>query len=483
MIKVNKKFLIFSAVFLILFGVLIVIYPSFSPAIENRVSTIILSDKGFEPSNVTIIKGDTVTFITTTGKEFWPASDLHPTHGIYPEFDPFKPVKPGASWSFKFNKIGTWKYHDHLFSSRRGVINVIKDGRVSDEDCNDENNSACWAAMISAALEKSGLDKAFEVLSDLYSNQPGFAEACHDQVHVLGEAAYKKFSKNEELKLTSKTQYCGYGFYHGFMEALLQDKGDVQKARDFCAHAGRQLISETSDAEGACYHGIGHGAVDGGDPRAWGDPRAMIQPGIKLCESVSTGHFLYRCVTGVFNSIEILSTDPKYKISVIAQDPFWLCPGQPKDYKEACYTNMLPALLRLTDGNLSKSASIIEKIKDDSDYSIRSWVISGLFHEFVNMNLSKPDYNMKEGVKLCRSLNPKSHLPCVEGLAGGHMKYGEPAQEYVRGLAFCGADYLTLNEKDTCYQHILSRLKIWYSANKIKEICNNTREYAKYCPR
>jgi len=61
-----------------------------------------LRDAGFHPEEITIRKDDTITFTSQTGKEpFWPASDIHPTHGIYPEFDPKKSVPAGESWSFR----------------------------------------------------------------------------------------------------------------------------------------------------------------------------------------------------------------------------------------------------------------------------------------------------------------------------------------------------------------------------------------------
>src|SRR3989344_2321438 len=49
---------------------------------------IVLKQEGFSPSEITIRKGDKVTFTTALGKEFWPASNLHPNHSIYPDFDP-----------------------------------------------------------------------------------------------------------------------------------------------------------------------------------------------------------------------------------------------------------------------------------------------------------------------------------------------------------------------------------------------------------
>lgn len=78
----------------------------------------------FEPSALNIKKDTKVIFKNEDTVDRWPASDLHPTHGIYPEFDPQEPVTPGSEWSFVFDKVGNWKYHDHLIPSFRGEIKV-----------------------------------------------------------------------------------------------------------------------------------------------------------------------------------------------------------------------------------------------------------------------------------------------------------------------------------------------------------------------
>ena len=69
-------------------------------------------------------KGDVVTWLNATEEFHWPASDLHPTHGVYPEFDPLMPIAPGDTWSFKFEKEGVWKYHDHIRANKTGTITV-----------------------------------------------------------------------------------------------------------------------------------------------------------------------------------------------------------------------------------------------------------------------------------------------------------------------------------------------------------------------
>ena len=85
---------------------------------------VILSDRGFQPHAIRITKGTIVIFSTSRVNQFWPASNPHPSHGLYPEFDPRAPIEPDATWSFTFDRVGTWGYHDHVRSYFTGTIYV-----------------------------------------------------------------------------------------------------------------------------------------------------------------------------------------------------------------------------------------------------------------------------------------------------------------------------------------------------------------------
>lgn len=91
----------------------------------GSVVTVTLTDNGFTPETLTIHQGQTVKFTSTQGSFFWPASNPHPTHTIYPEFDPQQPIAGTDSWSFTFERVGTWRYHDHLAPYFTGTITVL----------------------------------------------------------------------------------------------------------------------------------------------------------------------------------------------------------------------------------------------------------------------------------------------------------------------------------------------------------------------
>jgi len=88
--------------------------------------TVVLTDGGFMPATVMIKRGGTVTFSTDRDVTFWPASNLHPDHGLYPDFDPKRPLNFKETWTFTFDRSGDWAYHDHLRSYFTGTVHVVE---------------------------------------------------------------------------------------------------------------------------------------------------------------------------------------------------------------------------------------------------------------------------------------------------------------------------------------------------------------------
>lgn len=441
---------------------------------------IVLTEEGFNPKKIIIQKGDTVIFTTTRQAAFWPASDLHPTHDIYSEFDPKQPVEPQRTWSFTFTKIGEWRYHDHLAPLFRGTITVIDGQKLPTEQqlsnidtldqCKIENYGnkvKCWENALANLLVSEGLDTALGALALIFEKEPELSGDCHGLAHRLGEETYKLFSQNKKVTLSPKSSSCAYGFYHGFMETLLYATNDVVKARTFCDYADAELRDRTIDARGACYHGIGHGLVeDMTNPKVWGNAQAIAEPGLKTCKRVADDpHYLFRCVSGVFNALEIVSTQNKYGLSLNQTDPFWICRKQKENYKEACFTQFLVAAINVAKSDFLKTVKFINTI-EENQYALPT--LAGLAVERIR--LGHTDH--KDTVMLCRSLELRFRVPCITGFAEGFLKYGPPQNEYKEAIRFCNSELLRETEKNACFERVLSILRIWYSVEKSAEICN-----------
>ncbi len=84
------------------------------------------SDSGFGPMEVTITEGSTVTFVNESNRSMWVASAVHPTHSLLPGFDQLTSVARGGTYEYTFTKVGTWKYHNHMFPSDTATVIVTK---------------------------------------------------------------------------------------------------------------------------------------------------------------------------------------------------------------------------------------------------------------------------------------------------------------------------------------------------------------------
>lgn len=101
--------------------------PAAQPIQENIV---IYANDGYSPEILRVKSDTTVTFKNESSAPMWPASDVCPTHRLYPTtggcigstFDACREIAPGDSWQFKFDIVGTWKYHNHLNPEQIGTI-------------------------------------------------------------------------------------------------------------------------------------------------------------------------------------------------------------------------------------------------------------------------------------------------------------------------------------------------------------------------
>lgn len=101
-------------------------------------ATVTVTSSGFSPTTVTIKKGGTITWIDKSGSPMWIASAAHPTHAVYDNTSKNEHCASGYSgptpfdecssssgnYSFIFNQVGTWKYHNHVNVSEIGTVIV-----------------------------------------------------------------------------------------------------------------------------------------------------------------------------------------------------------------------------------------------------------------------------------------------------------------------------------------------------------------------
>ena len=99
--------------------------------------TVTYTNSGFSPSVITVKQGTKVTFVNSSSKSMWVASDEHPSHTEYsgttrqahcPDAagTAFDQCSTGSSYTFTFNKAGSWDYHNHVMASDGGKVVVVQ---------------------------------------------------------------------------------------------------------------------------------------------------------------------------------------------------------------------------------------------------------------------------------------------------------------------------------------------------------------------
>lgn len=86
--------------------------------------TVNYTDAGFSPASVSINKGDTVKFMNNSNGGMYVASGPHPIHTNYSAFDAKRSYAKGESYSFTFDNVGSWGYHNHVSPSQSGTVIV-----------------------------------------------------------------------------------------------------------------------------------------------------------------------------------------------------------------------------------------------------------------------------------------------------------------------------------------------------------------------
>lgn len=80
----------------------------------SKVALVKIDAKGFFPKTLLVKKGTTVIWKNTDSRAHQIISDPHPLHNLLPKLAGPTPLDSNTSYSFTFNTVGTFTYHDEL---------------------------------------------------------------------------------------------------------------------------------------------------------------------------------------------------------------------------------------------------------------------------------------------------------------------------------------------------------------------------------
>lgn len=95
-----------------------------SPRRTPGQAVVIITETGFMPEHLRITAGDTVSWINKDLQPHSVASNPHPSHdGLKSLFS--EPLSPDSTYTYTFNDVGNFPYHDDSNPERNGVIEVV----------------------------------------------------------------------------------------------------------------------------------------------------------------------------------------------------------------------------------------------------------------------------------------------------------------------------------------------------------------------
>lgn len=426
-------------------------------------NTVRMDEEGFHPQKLTIKAGETVTFLNADKEGRWPASNIHPTHAIYPAFDPKKIIDAGAAWSFTFDRPGEWRYHDHLFPDSTGVIIVEGSEQARKENSPPEKISPkqqsfslakekakdflAGVNMFEAAKNETRLREllsqagARAIMNDLLLDSGGGSSIdCHQEAHLIGRLAYEQFGASV---FGEGDASCHSGFYHGALEAFLAEKGTANLAKN---------VEDVCDAfptlfgRFECLHGIGHGlmAYENYD----------LPQTLRTCDLLATDYDRSSCYGGIFmenivaaqgfgaipgHDTKWANNDPHFPCNAIDQSQSvqfqcyqmqtsWMlslfahdfdrvipeCLSAPANMISVCFKSFGRDAAGHTLRNPQKIRAICEKVPQDKDADYYRQCVIGAINVIVDFwggGLAN------KGTELCATLPEKGKESCYATLA------------------------------------------------------------------
>ena len=437
--------------------------------------TVTYGDGGFSPDRIEIDVGWEIRFVNESDGPFWPASNIHPTHQVYPRFDPYTPVRPGEAWSFTFDRAGFWRYHDHLTPSNGGLIVVRGEAGASEVlplsidprelsfkevgtlSVEDAINLFRDDDLLARYLDEYGPANTLKLLAD---SEARVNVDCHQRAHEAGRIAYELFGA---LAFSLSGHECHSGGYHGATEALFRERGTASLEADIAVVCGDAL---NVFFRHQCVHGVGHGLM------AWTSYELL--EALVLCDRLGQAGDQQSCYSGVFmeNVVGGLSGAMGHYTEYLSEDPNFPCSILEERHIGPCYFFQTSRMLMLARGDFQQVA----KGCAEAPQAARRPCFQSMGRDVGGVSRGNPE----QAIQLCSYVQDgRDRRDC---LAGAVQDTFWDAGGSDNALAFC--ELVQDDEKNRCYSTIIARAHhIFGTPQELQTFCGRIEErYRAGCP-
>jgi plastocyanin len=456
----------------------------------NPSTLITIDETGFHPKLVTITEGTKIIFKNTGTEPHWPASNIHPSHEIYPEFDPKRELAPGETWEFVFDKPGVWRMHDHVFSTLTGTI-TVKSRSTTIASKNTPNSFVALRPitplqpegakdidlkkvdMVKSANSSTTLNFYLRVLGPketmrelVTDSQGGSIRDCHAEAHNVGRAAFTMYGSG--VFGIPDAASCHSGFYHGAMESFLIENGTENLAQNITALC-QQFPTDFGIFE--CVHGVGHGVM------AYMDYE--LPDALATCDTLSSTYDKNACYGGVFMENIVAGqgngVEKDHETQWLSDDPHFPCNAIGSDYSKRyqCYQMQTSWMLRLYDYDFKRVGTECTKAPSD----MVNVCFKSLGRDAAGNSLRDP----AKILAICKNIPSTQYFDwCIEGGLNVIVDFwGGELKDQASNLC----TLLPTDSKKKCFSTLAGRIgDITKSPEKKIEICNSFDiEYQSMC--
>ena len=367
-----------------------------------------------------------------------------------------------------------------VFSSPQSDIGLS----VYAQECNDSTDSHasridCWMLLIENEFSNTGTAGAFDVFTYIYQNYESFANSgCHKHAHRVGDLAfYYDYLTHEDLtkvEFPKGATACGYGFYHGFVEHLVQNTPSPQYVDEICPLLKETISNEAPGISQTCFHGAGHGFLLAQsdqltDPKDWTIDNFITEPLLK-CDGLLLASDFERkeCYQGVFTVLTEWMADEEYGLTYNKIEPYAHCDRVANsEYQEGCYAEVSQKFDSVSEFSMTKMRKLLESGATQDFYNKTLWIALSGFMQ------NDPDTDGIDFFKECSEVFFDRSDTCIDVVVGGVIEHGPSGNQYQYVNAFCELDLLTEKEQEYCNRSFAQKLPRYETEEDIKLLCNN----------
>lgn len=344
----------------------------------------------------------------------------------------------------------------------------------------------CWHNIIAREMARSGIPVAISAFTQIYRTFPEFADSgCHFQAHRVGDLAYYSYVVAEgydlsQIDFPDSTASCGNGFFHGFLEHLIQAKPTAEAIEDICEGLIAQQEGVNPRIRIACYHASGHGLARAERDKLTSETIDNLEDFFKHplseCERLSEVRSIERenCTQGVLNVVVNWMSLGEYGLSISPEHPFEVC--EQVFAGSTYYNQCLVEIARKIDGLSGQEPNVIIRMLDEKGVpgDLRSELIqialAGVIQQIVG------DGDPGAVLQKCTHMSRSDYLACQSGIVRGLILNGSPRSELASVTRFCRLEIVgEIGDASLCWRTAGGLLREFYDEKAHNELCQSLK--------